>query len=254
MRGTLETVIVTARPDGMPLFADWPREIYSDIEQAWSVQIADRTLHISQVELEVVDATLAGPIRFAIVADAARAEFQLEYFQREETWDYRFVLRGEQAIRIVHGDTALPAEEFFTENPPKIWFADGAMLEGDEYTPLKTVLPPYDRERIATWDWTGIDITKESQGIAKAADSVQAAVIRRLMQEDYQVLFDDDDAGEAADVVAITARWRSGTSYADRRRVLPLQILVEGTGWRSCRRPLCRLRPGPNEHSMDVVC
>ena len=203
LRGTLETVIVTARPDGMPLFADWPREIYSDTEQAWSVQIADRTLHISQVELEVIDATLAGPIRFAVVADAARAEFELEYFLRGETWDYRFVRRGDEAVRIVHADAAAPAEEFFSENPPKIWFADGAMLEGDEYTPLKAVLPPYDRQRIATWDWTGIDITKESQGIAKEADSVQAAVIRRLMQEDYQVIFDDDDAGEAADVVAV---------------------------------------------------
>ena len=89
LRGTLETVIVTAGADGMPLFADWPREIYSDIEQAWSLQIADRLFHISQVELEVVDATLAGPIRFAVVADAARAEFELEYFQRGDTWDSR---------------------------------------------------------------------------------------------------------------------------------------------------------------------
>ena len=155
--------------------------------KAWSVQIADRTLHISRVELEVIDATLAGPMRFAIVAEAARAEFELEYFQREETWDYRFVRRGDEAVRIIHADAAVPAEEFFSENPPQIWFAGGAMLEGDEYTSLKAVLPPYDRQRIATWDWTGVDITKESQDIAKDADSVQAAVIRTLMREDYQV-------------------------------------------------------------------
>ena len=66
------------------------------------------TLHISQVELEVIDATLAGPIRFAIVADAARAEFELEYFQRGETWDYRFVRRGDASgtdRSCRHGDT-----------------------------------------------------------------------------------------------------------------------------------------------------
>ena len=46
LRGTLETAIVTARPDGMPFCADWPREIYSDTEQAWSVAIGNRTVKV----------------------------------------------------------------------------------------------------------------------------------------------------------------------------------------------------------------
>jgi hypothetical protein len=82
-----------------------------------------------------------------------------------------------------------------------VWFADGASLEGNEYTPLKSALPPYDPARVQAWDWTGINIRKESQGDARDQDSIQAAVIARLSADDYQLIFDDDESGEAADVV-----------------------------------------------------
>ena len=63
--------------------------------------------------------------------------------------------------------------------------------------------PPYNAAKIQSWDWTGIDIQKESQGTAKRADSVQARVIRELQTRDYHMIIDDDAKGEAADVVAI---------------------------------------------------
>lgn len=203
LRGTLETTVLAARPNGMPIGVDWPEEVYRSIEMPWSVSIGDLTRHISELQLEVVEPTLAGPIRVAIVAEAARAEFELEFFQHGETTDYRFLLRGEHPVRVIRGETPFDAADFFSENPPRVWFADGASLDGNEYTPLKSDLPPYDRTRIEAWDWTGIDIRKESQGYGKEADSIQAAVIARLRADDYQLIFDDDENGEAADVVTV---------------------------------------------------
>ena len=122
-----------------------------------------------------------------------------------ETSDFRFVLHGDKPVRIIRAETEIEAAEFFSENPPRVWFADGASLDGNEHTPLKSDLPPYNPERIAAdWDWTGIDLRKESQGEAKAQDSIQAAVIAKLQTRNYNVIFDDDGAGEAADVVAVT--------------------------------------------------
>lgn len=86
-----------------------------------------------------------------------------------------------------------------------MWLADGASLDGNEHTPLKTVLPPYSKEKLLDdWDWTGVNIRKESQGEAKEQDSLQAAVIARLKIGAYHLIFDDDGSGEAADVVAVT--------------------------------------------------
>jgi hypothetical protein len=39
LSGTLETKIVTARPEGMPVSVDWPEEIYTSAETPWPVSI-----------------------------------------------------------------------------------------------------------------------------------------------------------------------------------------------------------------------
>ena len=205
LAGTLETRIVKVRPDGMPVTVDWPDEIYTSSETPWSVSIDGTKFHISEIDLELVDASLAGPIKFAMAAEQARAELELEIYPVDETSDFRFRLLGDKPVHVVRADTAIPAHEFFTDNPPRIWFADGASLDGNEHTPLKSVLPPYSLEKLVIdWDWTGIDIRKESQGEAKEQDSVQAAVITRLKAGAYHLIFDDDGAGEIADVVAVT--------------------------------------------------
>lgn len=189
----------------MPVSVDWPEEIYTSVETPWSVSIDDTVVHISELELELIDPALFGPIRFAVVSEAVKAEFELEIFEVAETSDFRVVLRDDKRVRIIRAETESDASEYFSENPPRVWFADGASLDGNEHTPLKTQLPPYSLEKlVADWDWTGIDLRKESQGEAKAQDSIQAAVINRLKSGDSHLIFDDDDAGEAADVVAVT--------------------------------------------------
>lgn len=68
---------------------------------------------------------------------------------------------------------------------------------------LKIVRPPYDAAKIQAWNWTGINIRKESQGKGKEQDSIQARVIRELKTRDYHMIVDDDGTGEAADIVTI---------------------------------------------------
>ena len=205
LSGTLETRIVKARPEGMPISVDWPEEIYKSSETPWSVSIDGKTFHISELDLRLVDPTRLGPIKVAIANEEAHAEFALEIYPVDETSDFRFKQLGDKPVYIIRADTAVSAQEFFTENPPRVWLADGASVDGNEHTPLRTVLPPYSKEKlVADWDWTGIDIRKESQGEAKEQDSVQAAVVTRLKTGTYNLIFDDDGSGEAADVVAVT--------------------------------------------------
>ena len=65
-------------------------------------------------------------------------------------------------------------------------------------------LPPYDLARMQVLDWSGVDLRKESQGPNRDADSIQARVIDHLQSIDnWDLLIDDDGAGEIADVIAI---------------------------------------------------
>lgn len=64
---------------------------------------------------------------------------------------------------------------------------------------------PYDPNKIEAKDWTGVDIAREAQGPRKHVDSIQRYVIKMLLAASprYDIVFDDDGAGEVADVVAI---------------------------------------------------
>lgn len=110
---------------------------------------------------------------------------------------------GDRKVSIRHGGSEYALEEFFYEHPPGIWFVDGSSLEGNLLTELNRKFPPYPADKIETWDWAGVNIRKESQGVEKEADSVQFRVIEQLKTSDYDVIFDDDDSGEAADVVTV---------------------------------------------------
>ncbi len=94
-------------------------------------------------------------------------------------------------------------DEFFYDNPPAIWFADGSALEGNQYLEPRTNRQPYDASRIQVLEWAGVNLRKEAQGDAREADSIQARLIRYLKEQSYEVIFDDDGKGEAADVVTI---------------------------------------------------
>ena len=205
LKGTLEAKTVTERPGLMPITMDWPEEMYTTAEMMWSVIITGTDYPISELDLELVAPSVDTPLRFRIVAEDQSAELELGLFEYEEGPNYRFVVRAGGIVRVRRGERAEAedAADFFYDDPPMIWFHDGCALEGNDFIPLKTTHPPYDAARIHAWDWAGINIKKESLGEEKEIDSIQARVIRRLMDAHYEMIIDDDGKGEAADVITI---------------------------------------------------
>lgn len=203
LKGTLDTKIVIERPTKMPIAADWPEEMYRTIESAWTILINGQERLLSELDIEIVNPALNGPLRLAIVSNHERAEMELELYEEDDIKNYRFVTLGDANVQVRHGGSQEAAASFFYNNPPVIWFADGSALEGNQYVELRSVRPPYDATKIEAWNWTGVNLRKESQGSAKDADSIQARVIRELKQRDSALIVDDDGSGEAADVVAI---------------------------------------------------
>ena len=179
--------------------------MYSDRESDWSIAIDDHEFSLGELSIDLVGPQQDGQLRFAISADDRRAELVLEFEEGNEGAQYRFDLALGRSVTVRHGERSdrLDAKAFFYSNPPVIWFADGSSLEGNEFTGLKSRHPPFDANKIAVLDWTGTDIRKESQGADKHPDSVQARVIRELRGGNYQLIVDDDEKGEAADVVAV---------------------------------------------------
>lgn len=198
--------ILERRPDKMPIGIDWPPEIYMEPERRWEFVLEDESTPITVTAIELVSPGLGTPLRFRVFTESQSKEFELEFLIGGDVKDFAFRLRADGKAAIKHGSNARETDlsAFFYKFPPVIWFADGSSLSGNEYTELRIPQPLFDANEIETWDWAGTDLKRESQGLDKDASSIQWKVIDSLKRdESIDLVFDDDNPGEAADVIAV---------------------------------------------------
>lgn len=113
------------------------------------------------------------------------------------------VFHSEDNLEIKIGEQVYSIDEFFEEHPPTLYLTDTSVIDGGfRYYPNENYVYKYDINNIEDWSWQGIDISVESQTVLKLKHSVQYFTIQQIMKE-YDLIFDDDDAGEVADIVAI---------------------------------------------------
>lgn len=203
LKGTLVPEEVFERPNVMPIGIEWPEMMYIETETAFYFTIAGIQFPLHFADINLTNPTEDGELRFEIRSNETAVEFQLNIIRDGELAVYSFSQVGEEGAEIVQRSTALTLTDFFDDNPPIIWFADGSSLQGNIYIQLKQEYLPFPREKVEAWDWEGINIRKESQGATRETDSIQYRVIDELKKQTYSIIFDDDGSGEAADVIAI---------------------------------------------------
>lgn len=202
LSGALVPEVIKFRPAVVPYRIDFPFEI--DAELRGSI-LLKTSLHNAQPFLVDIGLTAfdeTSPLTFYVGNDDFREEFTLDINDN----DYIFTHKSGSRIQITMSrGREKSLAEFFRENPPTIWFVDGSSLEGNLLVKLKNSPPAnFAASNIVPWNWSGTDIRKESQGTARASDSIQFKLISELKSRNqYYIIFDDDGPGEVADVIAI---------------------------------------------------
>jgi superfamily II DNA or RNA helicase len=205
---------VTARPGGMPVAIQWPYELLGRDEDVVTIEIDEKNVgSLLDTELQVESDSATSPISIVVAGQTTSFRYSLEFDAKGAA----FVPQGapEPVVRV--GKRARPMSEAFRHSHPTIFFADGSSLVGDTMLALpEDYCPPFSRDRIVEFDWFAIDITKESQKWIKRPFSVQFRVIEYLTSlhtESPEIVFDDDDTGEAADVISL--REQGDTLHVD---------------------------------------
>lgn len=204
LEGTLTPEIIPQRPQQVPFGIQWPEVIYKELETTFAFVIGKDNLPFWETNIRLIDHTKNGDLKFEIYSDKMTIRLVLTLFDG----NYEFSLGEDKNVSIERGGKLQPLQNFFYDNPPVISFVDGSSLEGNIYTEMKKDFDPYQREKIKTWNWKekGVDIKKEPQGRTKETSSIQYQVIKDLEKNNYDIIFDDHDSGEAADVVCINVR------------------------------------------------
>ncbi|SAK42414.1 type III restriction enzyme, res subunit [Caballeronia fortuita] len=196
---------VTARPASVLIAVNWSEEMLHRREDAVDIDIGGVVSALYDVDLEPEPTPADGPLRFKLRTPGGESTYEVRFFAD----DVNYVLVEGTAAYVVVGRKRERLDDWLRAEPPTLYFANGATLVHNELFPLTATerRVVYERERLVAWDWTGVNIRKESQGAVKAADSIQKRVIDRLMalegDDQVDIVFDDDGSGEMADVVAM---------------------------------------------------
>jgi len=206
LAGTLKPEIVGEVPKKVAIAADWPIKFWERSEHSVHFQATGfMETDLTSVELSICDRDSNDPIVLQVSTNKWSAGFALSIFSAADTFDFKYEQIDGPTLKLRVGRTMERLDKYFTEIPPTVWFSDGSSLEGCHYVELPSAgLPPFPVSRLTVWRWDDVDITRESQGEEKNPGTIQFRVIESLKNDSsYQIVFDDDGAGEAADVLAI---------------------------------------------------
>lgn len=206
LTGVLIPKQLTERPALVPLSVEWPEDLLLKPENVVSFEVGAQSVPFVETGLSVVGHSAEGDLRFAVFTEGWRVEYRVEFADNM----VRYVPTGAQSVSVVSGSKRMTLSEFFQSCPPVFVFERNAhLLYNLLFEPRDRDRQPFAQGRIDAWDWRGVDLRKESQTAAKFSDSIQRRVLDTILApacpEQFDIVFDDDDKHEAADIVALKA-------------------------------------------------
>ena len=118
LKGTLEPVMVAARPEIMPIAIDWPTHLYHDLEQGYSLRFEGADpVPFYFVGIELENPGTRGDLTFRIFTEETATVLRLELFGSEETSDFKVVHISGDRLSLCTARASTSAEVFLTKTP-----------------------------------------------------------------------------------------------------------------------------------------
>ena len=144
------------------------------------------------------ESTLTIPL-CAVTANGEDLEVLKVYIHLEDD-GYRYST-GRASIRI--GSKQYDLHDYLDSERLRLLQTDGSIVIGNyRYYTHSSLNVPLPSRLLSSWDWGATKIHKESMRHSEDFDSVQGFTYRKIVDE-YDIVFNDDGAGEVADLVAV---------------------------------------------------
>lgn len=196
---------VAALPATDLMGIEWPSEMIRQEDRVTIISDgAEYPLYLCDIRLVSSDVG-SSTVNFDIVdtGGAVLGEFALKV---GGSTGYELTRKSAHAVEIEIGSKRYDLAEYFSDYTPLIRFVDLSELDGNLLLkPTNAADLKLSKGTLLPWDWTGIDITKESiwDGSVEHPNTVQWAAAEWCKREGFELIFDDDGAGEAADLVCM---------------------------------------------------
>lgn len=195
---------VDSLPSGTVLSIEWPVELMRQSEERVLLSWADQEVPLSMFDIASIGTDAAtGKLQFRVTSGDTSIDLSLNV-----GGDRGFVVSLESgpSVTLRAGRLEKPLADFLSDYPPLIRYVDLSELEGNLLVRPKDVPDlEYPKERLEVWDWTETNIHEESiwKSGVKREHSIQGRVADFYREGGFDVIFDDDESGEAADLVCL---------------------------------------------------
>ncbi|WP_289021642.1 DEAD/DEAH box helicase family protein [uncultured Salegentibacter sp.] len=101
---------------------------------------------------------------------------------------------------------SLPLKRFFEENPPTLFLLNGSTISGSVHTKYnEEIIYSIPEKQIESLRWENVNFTIESmyKGDLRRENSIQEFMMKMLKKRGATIVFNDDNSGEKADIIAI---------------------------------------------------
>ncbi|MFD1545027.1 DEAD/DEAH box helicase [Nonomuraea guangzhouensis] len=200
LKGFIIPEEVHDRPKLVPLTLEWPTQFFLEAGESITIKLDAFSWPLIDADLTVTTFTSDGAIGFTVSTPCWSVGYQIVIADGQ----IAFTCDSTEPM-IFTGRKVMPFSDFLHQQGLRIMFEDEAILEPDMLLirPAGDTVPPFSPERLQIIDWSGINLSKESQGADRDPTSIQARTIQHLLiQADWDLVIDDDGAGEVADIVA----------------------------------------------------
>lgn len=206
-KNTLRPSKIHELPEAEPICIDWDSDIYAYTDQRIGVsEVEGVNYAFWDIELNLIERDNAGTVMFELRTPSNSAEFIIKYGDGI-SGNRNFVVEqigGPKFAFALGTQTYSDIVNFFNEEyPPRINFADGSVLYGDNLMTASDGIKLFDRDKLEDIDWDGVKLEKESMHVPPyETASIQFFIYNRI-KDDYDILYDDDNSGEIADLIGI---------------------------------------------------
>ncbi len=184
-----------------PISMQWGEYLQSSFSDHLAIIFGPDEIPLFLCDIELVEGD-SGEIRFAVFSEDSRSTYS---FKIDPSYPKGYLythLDGPQLSFRTSKNTVRDFDEQVYKDPPIVRYADGTFSYNNFHVPFDLGAGEYGVDHIEEWDWTGIELNRESMGKGQDQDTIQFRTFEKVADE-FAVVFNDDGAGEAADLVAI---------------------------------------------------
>lgn len=201
MANFIRPVELEQRPALVPLAVEWPWETWIGPGSTRQVVYGNAGFPLIEAELAVTRFESDGDLDIAVVTPGWSAPYRIDI--SEDGMCY-VPLAGEVTIVSARGKAIALSDYLRKAGSLLLFEGDGVVVPPALLLKPKSEPRPIAPDLLHPVDWAGIDLKKESQGSAKDKTSIQHRMMDVVRADRaWDLLIDDDAAGEIADIVAI---------------------------------------------------